>query len=57
MSNSKPNDNKDGNREIPDSSTKKARGSKSVHSPLDDSQEDGWKPDAIDKGKSEKDND
>ncbi|WP_179008100.1 hypothetical protein [Winogradskyella forsetii] len=53
MSNSKPNDNKNGNREIPDSSTKKARGSKSVHSPLDNSQEDGWKPDAIDKGNTE----
>jgi hypothetical protein len=53
MSNSKPNDNKNGNREIPDSSTKKASGSKSVHSPLDNSQEDGFKPDAIDKGKKE----
>lgn len=53
MSKSKPNDNKNRNREIPDSSTKKSRGSKSVHSPLDESQEDGWKPDAKDKGNTE----
>ncbi|WP_179345914.1 hypothetical protein [Winogradskyella ursingii] len=53
MSNSKPNDNKNGDREIPDSSTKKARGSKCVHSPLDNSQEDGWKPDATEKDNTE----
>ncbi|MDN3492557.1 hypothetical protein [Winogradskyella bathintestinalis] len=43
---SKSNDSKDKAREIPDSSTKKSRESKSVHSPLDNSQEDGWKPKA-----------
>jgi len=48
--NLKPNDHKNENREILDSSTKKARGIKSVHSPLDNSQKGGWKPDVIDKG-------
>ena len=50
---SKSNDNKNGNKEIPDSGKKQARGSKNVHSSNDDSQEDGWKPNKPDKEKSE----
>ena len=46
MMSTKPNDNKDQNRQIPDSSSKQARGSKNVHSKTDDSQKEGWKPDA-----------
>ncbi|SDB37590.1 hypothetical protein SAMN03097699_0984 [Flavobacteriaceae bacterium MAR_2010_188] len=37
-------DKVDKSRHIPDSDTKKASGSKSVHSELDDSTEDGFKP-------------
>lgn len=33
-------------KSIPDSSTKHARGSKSVHSEKDQSKEDGFKPEA-----------
>ncbi len=40
---SKPNDNKGNNEKIPDSSTKAARGSKSVHSEKDNSTEKGFK--------------
>lgn len=40
---SKPNDNKNNNDQLPDSSTKTARGSKSVHSEKDNSTEDGFK--------------
>ncbi len=47
---SKDNKNKGGNKSIPDSSVKKARGSKKVHSELDDSTKDGWQPN---KGKEE----
>ncbi len=36
-------DKNDNNKPIPDSSTKTARGSKSVHSEKDRSQEDGFK--------------
>lgn len=42
-------------RHIPDSSTKKARGSKSVHSELDDSTEDGYKPNKDQKKKEKRD--
>lgn len=53
MSSQNSKNNKGRNKNIPDSSSKKARGSKSVHSPLDDSQEDGWKPNTKDNSKSE----
>lgn len=42
-------------RHIPDSDTKKARGSKSVHSELDDSTEDGYKPNKEQKKKKKRD--
>lgn len=47
-------DKVDKQRHIPDSSTKHARGSTSVHSELDDSTEDGYKPNK-DKKKKNKD--
>ena len=46
MSNDKKSDN------IPNSSTKHARGSKSVHSEYDDSTEDGFQPKEEEKEKS-----
>ena len=40
------NDSNDKSRQIPDSDTKTDRGSKSVHSELDESNERGWQPEA-----------
>lgn len=47
--NDRSKDSKNKDKDIPDSSLKHDRGSKKVHSELDDSQEDGWKPDKASK--------
>ncbi|CAM3458851.1 hypothetical protein [Aequorivita lipolytica] len=50
---SKEDNNKGKSRTIPNSSTKTARGSRSVHSEKDQSKEDGFKPNYPDKEKEE----